>query len=139
MTDSRIYVDTAPFIYFLEKSALYFDVARSFFIDCKNQSFKLFTSTVTIEEFCVYPLSHNDRQAIVNFETFLNGMNIDVVPVDKNIALKAAEIRAKYTGFKALDAIHLATCHTHKLRCIHHKRQATAPNEGNPCSFHGYA
>ena len=109
MTDSRIYVDTAPFIYFLEKSALYFDVARSFFIDCKNQSIQLFTSTVTIEEFCVYPLSHNDRQAIVNFETFLNGMNINVVPVDKSIALKAAEIRAKYTGFKALDAIHLAT------------------------------
>ena len=40
MTDSRIYVDTAPFIYFLEKSTLYFDVARSFFIDCKESKFQ---------------------------------------------------------------------------------------------------
>ena len=36
-------------------------------------------------------------------------MNVEVIPADKNIALKAAEIRAKYKGFKPLDAIHLAT------------------------------
>ena len=36
-------------------------------------------------------------------------MNVNIVPVSNNIALKAARIRAKYKGFKALDAIHLAT------------------------------
>lgn len=36
-------------------------------------------------------------------------MNVDIVPADKNIALKAAKIRANYKSFKALDAIHLAT------------------------------
>ena len=109
MTGSRLYLDTAPFIYFLEKSNLYFEQIRNFFIRCKNNKIFLITSTVTIEEYCVYPLSQNNNQAVSDFNTFLSGMNIEVVPVDKTIGLKAAEFRAKYKGFKALDAIHLAT------------------------------
>lgn len=109
MTGSKLYLDTAPFIYFLEKSSLYFDQIRDFFIECKNQSIPLVTSAVTVEEYCVFPLSQDDSQAVSNFETFLRGMNVEVVSADRNIALKAAEIRAKYKGFKALDAIHLAT------------------------------
>lgn len=62
LTDSKIYIDTAPFIYYLEKSNLYFDTAREFFINCRNQNADLLTSTVTIEEYCVYPLSRNDKQ-----------------------------------------------------------------------------
>ena len=109
MTASKLYLDTAPFIYFLEKSGLYFDKIRNFFIECRNYNIPLLTSAMTVEEYCVFPLSQNNNQAVANFETFLKGMNVDVVPVDENIALKAAEFRAKYKGFKALDAVHLAT------------------------------
>lgn len=112
MTGSKLYLDTAPFIYFLEKSSLYFDQIRDFFIACKNQGILLVTSAITIEEYCVFPLSQNDNQLVSNFDLFLKGMNIEVVSVDKNIALRAAEIRAKYKSFKALDALHLATAIT---------------------------
>lgn len=108
MIESRIYVDTAPFIYYLEHSTVYFDITRQFFINCRNHNIRLFTSAITIEEYCVFPLSHNDAQAVSNFEAFLKGMKFEVIPVDKQTALKAAEIRAKHTHFKALDAIHLA-------------------------------
>ncbi len=30
MTDSKIYLDTAPFIYYLEENALYFERIRAF-------------------------------------------------------------------------------------------------------------
>lgn len=109
MTGSRLYLDTAPFIYFLEKSSLYFDKIRDFFIRCKNQDIPLVTSAMTVEEYCVFPLSQHDSQAVSNFDAFLNGMHVAVVPADKDIALKAAKIRAEYKGFKALDAVHLAT------------------------------
>ena len=88
MTGSRLYLDTAPFIYFLEKSSLYFDQIRGFFIACKNQRVPLVTSAITIEEYCVFPLSQNDNQAVANFDLFLKGMNVEVVPADKTIALK---------------------------------------------------
>ena len=63
MTGSKIYLDTAPFIYYLEQNQQYFDTTRSFFKKC----------------------------------------------YEEKIALGAAKIRAKYKGFKALDALHLAT------------------------------
>ena len=109
MTGSKLYIDTAPFIYFLEKSSLYFEQIRKFFIDCKNTNAQLSTSAVTVEEYCVYPLSQKNNQAVSNFEKFLDGMEIKVIPVDKTVALEAAELRAKYPALKALDAIHLAT------------------------------
>ena len=109
MIDSKFYLDTAPFIYFLEKSNLYFDQIRNFFIQCKETNTTLVTSALTVEEYCVYRLSLNNYQAVVDFEKFLSGMNISVIAADRTIALKAAEFRAKYKGYKALDSIHLAT------------------------------
>lgn len=109
MTDSKIYLDTAPFIYYLEENALYFERIRAFFKKCYENRVALFTSAMTVEEYCVYPLSLGNEKAVENFNTFVSGMNITVVAADKKIALAAAEIRAKYKGFKALDAIHLAT------------------------------
>lgn len=109
MTDSKFYLDTAPFIYYLEKSDLYFEKIRHFFMSCYSKNIPLVTSAVTVEEYCVYPLAHDDKNSVTAFNTFLDGMGIAVIPVDKQLAFEAAKIRSVYTGFKALDAIHLAT------------------------------
>lgn len=109
MTDSKFYLDTAPFIYYLEKSDLYFEKIRHFFMSCYSKNIPLVTSAVTVEEYCVYPLAHDDKNSVTAFNTFLDGMGIDIIPVDKQIAFEAAKIRSIYSGFKALDAIHLAT------------------------------
>ena len=109
MTDSRIYIDTAPFIYYLEMNALYFDRTRTFFKNCYENHTPLVTSAVTVEEYCIHPLSLGDEKSAEDFQAFISGMNIDVVPCDRLIALEAARIRAKYKAIKALDAIHLAT------------------------------
>ena len=109
MTGSSIYLDTSPFIYYLEQNREYFDRVRYFFKESYHNNRLLFTSAVTIEEYCVYPLSMGNMQAIDEFNAFLNGMNISVVPVSREIAFDAAKLRTKYKGFKALDSIHLAT------------------------------
>lgn len=109
MTDSKIYIDTAPFIYYLEKSPYYFNVARKFFMDCFTKGIQLVTSAITLEEYSVYPFSQNDEKSVEVFRTFLSGMKIKVIDVGENIAYEAAHIRAKYKSFKALDSIHLAT------------------------------
>lgn len=109
MTDSKIYIDTAPFIYYLEKNTYYFDTARNFFMECYKQNIQLVTSTVTLEEYSVYPFSQNDEKAVDAFRLFLTGMKIEIVPVNESVAYEAARIRAEYKSFKALDSIHLAT------------------------------
>lgn len=116
MTDSEIYVDTSIFIYYLEKSTRYFQIARDFFEKCYDKNIKLLTSVVTIEEYCVFPFLENNMIAIKNFNAFVDGMKISLVNVDKIVALEAAKIRAKYRGFKALDSIHLATALTSNVK-----------------------
>lgn len=112
MTDSKIYLDTAIFIYYLEQNQFYFNKTRNFFKLCfNNENIGLFTSAVTIEEYCVFPVSENNAESIENFDKFIDGMDISVIPVSRTIALEAAKFRAKYKGVKALDAIHLATAY----------------------------
>ena len=107
-TDARLYVDTAMFIYYLEQNQCFFQQAREFFLHCYRK-IPLVTSTVTLEEYCIFPYSQNDLTTIENFHKFLDGMTITLYPVNQDIALKAARLRADHSALKALDALHLAT------------------------------
>ena len=53
MIESKIYIDTAPFIYYLEKNSLYFEKIRIFFMQCYKKKTSLVTASVTFEEYCV--------------------------------------------------------------------------------------
>lgn len=44
-----------------------------------------------------------------NFKNFLRTLMFEVVPVNDEVALKAAEIRSHYNYFKQMDALQLAT------------------------------
>lgn len=46
---------------------------------------------------------------ILSFYAFLEGMDVEVMSINKSIAVKAAQIRAEYKHFKAMDALQLAT------------------------------
>lgn len=41
-------------------------------------------------------------------KVFVDTINMDIVEINREIAKKAAQIRAVYKGFKAMDAIQLA-------------------------------
>lgn len=45
---------------------------------------------------------------IDDFYHFICDMDIEISNIDREIAEKAAEIRAEYKGFKAMDALQLA-------------------------------
>ena len=49
----RMFLDTAPFIYYLEKSEQYFDVMKELIVGVFNSDTEIATSVLTYEEFCV--------------------------------------------------------------------------------------
>lgn len=108
MTDcKKIFLDTAPFIYYLQKNELFYSKMRFFwekYADCDY-----ITSVITITEYLTYPYSQNDSKMVSDFFAFIGGMDIEISNIDREIAEKAAEIRAEYRGFKAMDALQLAT------------------------------
>ena len=105
---NRPFVDTAPFIYYLENQPKYYESARGFFSQCIKEKISVVTSVVTIEEYLVHPYREGKQDIIDNFYGFINALNIQIVDIDQRIADRAAEIRAKYIGFKGMDALQLA-------------------------------
>ena len=110
MTDfKRVFVDTAPIIYFLENSSLYMKAMGNFFVKCKKEHIQIVTSTLTIEEYLVSPYSSGKMEYVDNFKKFIEYMNIEVVDIDSVITEQGAKIRGKYKSFKAMDALQIAT------------------------------
>ena len=114
MTDfKKIYFDTSPFIYLLEKNPEYYDLVKQFFLDCYNDENELYTSTVTIEEYCIIPYRNSNQKIISDFYKLIKDMDIKIIDVDSEVADRAARIRAEYKSFKGMDSLQLATaCET---------------------------
>ncbi len=105
----RVFIDTAPFIYYLEQNLYYFEKAKEFFLYCYENDIEMITSTITIEEYFVYPYKSGKLELINNFQNFISSLGIRVINIDKRIANQAAMIRAEFKDFKSMDALQIAT------------------------------
>ncbi|TGY94996.1 PIN domain-containing protein [Petralouisia muris] len=108
MTDfKKVFLDTSPVVYYLECNELYYLNMKKFWKEYGECDYV--TSAVTVTEYLTFPYQQNNLQLINAFYAFINGMDIEIKSIDKTIADKAAQIRAEYKGFKAMDALQLAT------------------------------
>ena len=83
MTDfKRVFIDTAPIIYFLENSSLYMESMRKFFTRCMEEHIQIVTSSLTIEEYLVSPYSNGEMEYVDNFKRFIKYMNIEVEDIE---------------------------------------------------------
>jgi len=105
----RVFIDTAPIIYYLENNAQYKELMKGFFLKCAERNIKIVTSTITIEEYLVFPYYSGKMELADNFKRFLEFMDIEIIKIDSAIAEQGAKIRAKYRDFKAMDALQIAT------------------------------
>jgi len=109
---NKVFVDTAPFIYYIEGSISnpdYSERAKNFFKNSYENGTKLVTSVITIEEYEVFPYKAKKQEFIDLFESLIRIVGIQVINIDKVIAEKAAHIRAEYSSFKSMDSLQLAT------------------------------
>lgn len=109
---NRIFVDTAPFIYYIEKdenNPHYFEKLKYFLMNCYQNDIKLVTSVITIEEYYVFPYRNHRMDYIAMFEKLVDTLDIYIAQIDVSTAQKAAEIRAKYKHFKSMDSLQLAS------------------------------
>lgn len=113
-----IFIDTSPFIYYIEKDVnnpLYSDAVKHFLSEAFAYDTRLITSTITVEEYMVWPYRSGRVEYGNLFQSLLIALSIEVVPITTQIAHRAAQIRAKYKTFKAMDALQLAVAT--QLKC----------------------
>ena len=105
----KIFVDTSPIIYLLDKKSPFCSKMEKIFDFVLNQtSADVVTSSITCTEYLVYPYRTNNLKAEKAFWKFLDECQIDIRNIDITTATKAAEIRAEYPHFKTPDALQLA-------------------------------
>ena len=113
MTDyNKVFLDTAPFIYFIEKDSnnpQYFDNMKRFFEEGYRENKEFLTSVITMAEYFVFPYRNQKMSYIDSFHRLVDTLDMEIAEVDQEIAKKAAQIRAQYKNFKAMDALQLAT------------------------------
>lgn len=112
--DKTVFLDTAPLIYFIEAKQPWFEKLLPIFQQNADGEFEFCTSVLTLEEVLVAPIRQNQTDLAKTYESaILNAPYFNVFDMDKNVARKAAEIRANYK-IKTPDAIQLATAILHQ-------------------------
>lgn len=104
----KVFLDTAPLIYFLDEDEHFGDKTRAILEALFSKGIPVVSSTITCMEYLVYPYRTHNQQKIDVFYEFVNECGIELMPIGSMIAAMAAEIRAKYRDFKAMDALQLA-------------------------------
>ena len=104
-----IFIDTAAFIYFVERKPVYVDILRPVFNAIDAGELRAITTTITYSEVLVVPCRQKNRDLIAKYKMLLlETPNLTIVPFDLELAERTADIRAKH-GLKTPDAIQWAT------------------------------
>jgi predicted nucleic acid-binding protein len=107
-------LDTAPLIYYIEDHPTYAELLSPFFDAVKSGEIRIVTSTVTLLEVLVHPLTHGDERLAHEYnDILLSSPHIFTIPVSPTTAQTAAELRAT-AKLKTPDAIQLATAINHR-------------------------
>jgi predicted nucleic acid-binding protein len=107
--ESRDYVDTNIFVYFLESLPGFFDAARSFFAHSDAVGARLFTSEFTLAEWLYQPSRDNDLPLVSEHELLIEQSgDVELIALDGALARRAARRGGKF-GLKLADAIHFVS------------------------------
>jgi len=105
----RVFLDTSPVIYYLQRDLLYFEQTKNVFFNLGMVGAEFVLSDITIAEYCVFPIRTKNDKLVEELKGFIRESDIEIFHTSENIAIKAAHIRAKYKGFKMMDSLQIAT------------------------------
>lgn len=107
--DKRIFLDTAPLIYYIEERKENIEILDPLF-DLNISGYTEFiTSTLTLLEVLVLPIRLKRQDLVDQYEIILTQSDsIDIIDLNTEISRLAANIRADY-NYKTPDSIQLAT------------------------------
>ena len=105
---SRVYLDTAPVIYSVEKNPEYWPLMQDLWSVAESGNVEIFTSELTLLETLVQPIRDKDPALVQAYEELLLGSDVRLVPISISVLREAVTLRATL-NLKTPDAIHAAT------------------------------
>jgi predicted nucleic acid-binding protein len=106
---NRLFLDTAPVIYFVEENPHYLALVQPVFDRIDSGSLIAVTSPITLSECLVHPYRLQQTDAALAFrELIVHGDSVAFIAIDDEIADKAADLRARH-NLTLADALQAAT------------------------------
>ena len=104
----RVFIDTAPIIYFIEKHKRYINIIRPVFTEIDSGKIEALTSTITLLEVLVHPFKTNNEKLAERYrEILLNSENLTTFEILHEVSEISSKLRAEYS-IKTPDAIQIA-------------------------------
>jgi len=108
MKITRLFLDTAPVIYYVEKNPHVYAVVKPFFEQVDNGSIVAVTSPVTLAECLIMPIRLGQTMLSQDYQALImSGYNTEFVIINHTIGLTTANLRANY-NLTLPDALQLA-------------------------------
>ena len=108
-TARRVFLDTAPIIYYFEANAAYVAALDPFFRRLDDGGVEAVTSPVTLAECLIHPLRRGDSATAELFMSrLISAPGVRFTPIDAVIGRRAAGLRAGH-NLSLTDALQLAT------------------------------
>jgi predicted nucleic acid-binding protein len=105
----RLYVETAPLIYYVEENPTYIAKMDAIMEAIESHPIEPITSVITLTEVLVQPLKLGKTALATEYaDILLNSGTFHILPVTVQIARAAADLRARY-NLRTPDALHVAT------------------------------
>lgn len=105
----KIGLDTNLFIYAFEQNKNYGEKAKTILNEIKDGNIKAISSIITLTEILTKPLHERNEVLKKQYKLLLTHFpNLTIVPIDAEIAERAAYLRVKY-GLKTADALILSS------------------------------
>lgn len=108
-TVRRLYIDSAPLIYYVEENPNYVALMDAVIQLLDIGTVMAFSSVILLPEVLSYPLKLKREDLEKAYREVLTGSpNFELMPVNHAIAERATELRAHH-NLRTPDALHLAT------------------------------
>ncbi len=106
---SRLGIDTAPLIYFVERHAGYVDIMRKILSLVDSGQFTGYSSVITLTEVLVLPKRAKNIDLENKYrDLLLHSRNYQITPIDSTVAELAASLRAEH-NLRTPDALQVAS------------------------------
>ena len=111
-----IFIDTAPFIYFVEGHLEFGQRIKAIFDYFYNNNLPMYSSVITLTEVLSKPFRVDNQELVEQFIRLLkNRSNFILIDISREIAIKAGELRGKYPFLKSMDALQIAATIENKV------------------------
>ncbi|BCW96720.1 MAG: type II toxin-antitoxin system VapC family toxin [Fimbriimonadales bacterium] len=115
---TRLFIDTAPLIYLIERHPVYFPVVQEVARRIDGGALAACSSVITLTEVLTLPLRLGRADIAAQYRQILMGSRrLELAPITPAIAEVAAEIRARY-NLRTPDAIQVATAQVYQCEAL---------------------